>query len=312
MTPEKRQELIEKITRRAIPNSMVLRALSSPLKASAIVSMRKLGWQQSIACSLVWGDHFHGAIPEAVTSLIWRYGFYEAKTSLFLLKYLNDDSVFLDVGAHFGYFTLLGSRLVRSGGRVLSIEAMPRTFAMLEGNLKANGIGNVKPLNIAGADADGTLTFRDFGIVNSSLNSMFAPRGALQDTKRAGVEVVVPGRRLDEIVEAELARPVNVIKVDAESSEESVLIGLAATLLRDKPIVIVELGGGDADEDARAGRIAELMSRYGHRPFAFDGVALHEIQSLDRLPYVNAFFLTDEHVATMQIGADFQATDNSV
>jgi len=312
MTPEKRQSVIDTITRKVIPQSRLLRALSSPLKAGTIVGMRKWGGQRDIACPLVWGDRFYGALPEAVTSLMWRYGFYEAKTSLFLLNYLKEDDVFIDVGAHFGYFTLLGSRLVGNGGRVLSIEAMPRTFAMLEGNIKANRLTNVEPLNIAGSEANGALTFRDFGIVDSSLNSMFAPRGALQDTERSGAEVVVPGRRLDEVVDASLSRRVNIIKVDAESSEENVLIGLSSTLDRDKPIVIVELGGGDADEDARAGRIATLMSEYGHRPFAFDGAALHEIQSLERLPYVNAFFLTDAHLATMKVGAHFQSTDNSV
>jgi hypothetical protein len=54
--------------------------------------------------------------PEPTSLAVSRYGFYEEGLTRMVLKYLKPDMTFLDVGAHVGYFTILGSWLVGSGG----------------------------------------------------------------------------------------------------------------------------------------------------------------------------------------------------
>jgi FkbM family methyltransferase len=312
LTDRQRVSMTDAIRRSKPSNSRMVRMVSTPVKNAAIAAMRATGRERLVSCPVIWGDKFWGTIPEAVTSLVWRFGFYESTTSIFLMKYLNDGASLLDVGAHFGYFSMLGSRLVGPTGRVLSIEAMPRTYAALQNNIAKNGLQNVVALNIAAADADGILHFQDFGIVNSSLNTMFRPRGALQDDNRAGIDVTVIGKRLDPVIAEQLGGRVDVMKIDAESSEENVLRGLVETIATSRPIVIIELGGGDSEEDARAKRIADTMAATGHRAFAFDGAVLHEVRSFDRLPYVNAFFLTDDHISNMAVGSYFDEHEGYV
>nr|MBS0037520.1 FkbM family methyltransferase [Saprospiraceae bacterium] len=58
----------------------------------------------------------------------------EIRLARFLIQKLNPGNVFLDVGAHYGYFSLLGSVLVGETGKVFSFEASESTFAMLELN----------------------------------------------------------------------------------------------------------------------------------------------------------------------------------
>ena len=66
--------------------------------------------------------------PEPTSLAVSRYGFYEEGLTRMVLKYLKPDMTFLDVGAHVGYFTVLGSWLVGSGGQVHSFEPTPSTF----------------------------------------------------------------------------------------------------------------------------------------------------------------------------------------
>src|SRR6266571_5778247 len=82
-----------------IPPSRLARAFAYPLKNTVIGALRMMGRHYRLAPQLFWGDHFHGFIPEAVTSLIWKYRFYEQATSLFILRHLNPADVFVDIGA---------------------------------------------------------------------------------------------------------------------------------------------------------------------------------------------------------------------
>lgn len=51
-------------------------------------------------------------IAELVSLFIYRYGFFEEGLTNIFLHYLKPGMTFFDIGAHFGYFTLLGSALV--------------------------------------------------------------------------------------------------------------------------------------------------------------------------------------------------------
>ena len=101
-----------------MPSSRLARTFEHPLKNAVIAALQVTGHQYRVAAPLFWDDHFHGFTSEAVTSLVWKYRFYEQATSLLILRYLNPGEVFVDIGAHFGYFTLPAARLVGLKGRV--------------------------------------------------------------------------------------------------------------------------------------------------------------------------------------------------
>ena len=201
-----------------------------------------LGRMSEIDAPTFWGGRFIGMLPEGVSATIWRFGFTERAVCRSMLTRLKPGGVFIDVGAHFGFFTLLGSALVGETGRVLSVEATPSTRRMLQRNVARNGCANVSILGCAAHARDEPLTFRDFGPALSSLNSAFAARHGAQTAPYE--QVAVAGRRLDDLVaEAELSQ-VDLVKIDAESSELQVLQGMDQVIERHRPAIVVEVGGG--------------------------------------------------------------------
>lgn len=119
----------------------------------------------------------------------------------------------LDLGAGLGGEVCLFSRLVGEPGRVVSIEAHPRTFAGLRQTIALNRLTNVVPVQCAVVGEPGRVLIGD-DPVDHVLN------GLTSDTVGA---VAVPGRRLDEIVRSLGVERVDLLKMNIEGAELDVL-----------------------------------------------------------------------------------------
>ncbi len=71
----------------------------------------------------------------------------EERTSLLLsLLPLSEGDTVADIGAGSGYFTRRLSRMVGDDGRVLATDIQPQMLEILQDRLRAEGIGNVRPI----------------------------------------------------------------------------------------------------------------------------------------------------------------------
>ena len=188
-------------------------------------------------------------LPEVISRQIYTYGLFDEIVTGLALRAVRQGDVVLDVGAHFGYFTLLFSRLVGKSGRVVSLEPTPSTFAVLQKNTV--DVSNVTVLNMAAGRESGRLTISDFGLTYSAWNTLSAssrmPGVLVQPKARVDVQVI----RLDNWCERESIQP-TVIKIDAENFETEVIDGLAATLSRSHPLVLLETGSEQAIQAGKA------------------------------------------------------------
>lgn len=66
----------------------------------------------------------------------------------------------LYLGACFGYFTLIMSKMVGEGGKVVCIEGTPNNFKILKNNLKLNDTKNVDPYNVFITSKSSTVNFK--------------------------------------------------------------------------------------------------------------------------------------------------------
>jgi FkbM family methyltransferase len=178
-------------------------------------------------CLVYWRDgawihHYRGAkIPHAgLGRAAPPRVFTAAARAIVLYEYTpRAGDVVFDIGAGIGTETLLFSHLVGRSGRVVSVEAHPRTYQRLVDLCNANGLGNVTPLQVAVSDTDGAVVISD---LEHYLHN------TVLDSRVAGIDV--PARRIDTIA-AELGiTRIDLLKMNIEGAERLAVRG-AGTLL---------------------------------------------------------------------------------
>ena len=179
-------------------------------------------------------------------------GVWEPENLAVLLSFVRDDTVFLDIGANVGYFTVaVGNRLCR-GGRAYAFEPHPALTNLIERSIQLNSLEAVATiLPCAVSDREGSL-------------ELFYPEGHLgrgtasRTLDEPGLTISVPAHRVDDLLPAGLA--VDLVKIDVEGHELEVLQGMEDVLRRSPDIKILF----EKLEDTSSGNaIAQLLEGHG-------------------------------------------------
>ncbi|HZV69705.1 MAG TPA: FkbM family methyltransferase [Saprospiraceae bacterium] len=160
----------------------------------------------------------------------------EIRLTKFLVNALNEGDTFIDVGAHYGYYSLLASALVGSSGKVFSIEASISSYNDLKENVAS--YPHIKTYHAAAGDTKGTITFYEYPGPYAEYNTIIPGAYTDQTWYQSVREKVntVPILMLDELIKQEGIESA-IIKIDVEGGESSVLRGLQSTL-KEKPLTI--------------------------------------------------------------------------
>jgi FkbM family methyltransferase len=158
------------------------------------------------------------ADDEVMTPWIKHYRTWEVEETGFIRAYLRPGDTFIDCGANFGWFSLIGSSIVGPRGRVIAIEPDPSNLALLRANLWSAHADNTEIIAAAAGAGRGIMTLR-FDPVNRG-NHQVHP---IED--RAGR--MIPVVALDELLAGER---VDLVKIDVQGFDHEVVAGLHATL----------------------------------------------------------------------------------
>ena len=239
MVKDKQTVLKEKLAS-AVKPSIIRRTLSLPKRCWRKYSrlMKIVEPVREVKAHTFWNEEIDVILPEVVSTIIWKKGYFEEDVCLFMLNLLQDGMTFIDVGAHFGFFTLLGAYLVGEKGKVLSFEPIPYTYNQLQKNTATHP--NVDIFNYAAFSEETEIKFHDYGLENCAYNSGFGIRGEKTDLKSK--ELIVRARKIDNVIREKGYKRVDLVKIDAESSEFHVLNGMVETLNTFRPGIIVEVG----------------------------------------------------------------------
>jgi FkbM family methyltransferase len=163
-------------------------------------------------------------------------GYYELALLELLAAHLKKGDVFYDVGAHIGFVSLVGARLVGPEGRVFAFEADSDNASRIREHARMNALPQVEVVAAAVWSECKALTFHRAS-ASSSRNTGSVANG----TEAPGAEgmILVEATTIDHF--ALRYRPPAMVKIDVEGAEEEVLKGAKAVFGTSKPSLICEI-----------------------------------------------------------------------
>ena len=188
-------------------------------------------------------------------------GFWEIWLTLFFARLVMPGMTVVDVGANFGYYTLLFGHAVGPSGHVIAIEPAPSTAAILARTIELNGLMGRTQLVVAAA----------WDRPNIEVQLLVRP----EEPKNAAVigqprpgSIAVPTTTVDALTR-ELTR-LDLVKIDAEGAEVAIIAGMRETIARFKPKVLLEFNAARYKDPS--GFLANITEKYRcFRALNFDG-----------------------------------------
>jgi len=167
------------------------------------------------------------------------HGVYESEITKYFLNNVKEDSVFLDIGANFGYYTCLVSKKIDAGkgGKVYSFEPNRNAFELLQKNIMLNWINSsgVFLNNFALSDSEGEVSFKNYKYRFGG--SQFYTEDESSDAINTMEVVKVSTKTLDSYLGE--SSKVDFMKIDVEGAEFKVLKGAEKTIDRSNDVKIV-------------------------------------------------------------------------
>jgi FkbM family methyltransferase len=148
---------------------------------------------------------------------------------------VQPNDVIVDVGANFGFHTLIAANAVGTSGRVYAFEPLPQAFKQLNDNLALNAIRHVITENVALGDHEAVENIYTFSDEPDTHASMHSSVGVVNEAFKCQVTT------LDKYAAENLGEHrISLIKLDVEGYELSVLKGAKNILDNMRPNIIVE------------------------------------------------------------------------
>jgi FkbM family methyltransferase len=138
-------------------------------------------------------------------------GSHQPRQTALVKRLLEPGMTFLDIGARWGYFSLLAAHAVRAEGSVFSLEPDPVRFCRLLANANKNSLTSIMPLAVAAADQSGQIALQ------TSISG-------------AEVDIRVAAEPIDELIDSLGAARIDLLKMDVAGAERRALIGMTAGL----------------------------------------------------------------------------------
>lgn len=204
---------------------------------------------------------------------IFKRGVHEPLISGWVREHVEPapDEIVIDVGANFGYYAILFSRLGAGRHRVLAFEPEPYNYALLTRNIALNGAGNVLPFRLALGEHSEERDLVLYKASNRGRHSLLELHGG----ERTRVDV----RSLDDVLEAEgLSRAsIRLIKLDVEGFEFFVLKGAERAISRCRHVVLEFAPQYFRRSGLGVPFFAAFLARHGLRCQAFTGEGLVDL-----------------------------------
>jgi FkbM family methyltransferase len=238
-------------------NLQLRRTIWEFCKTNQLETQIKSPWYNNLKLHLNLGND--------LSSQLFVSGCYEPNEFFFLNQILLPGMTFIDAGANDGIYSLFAAQAVGPEGLVIAIEPSQREFGNLQNNIKLNAIANIKPLQLALSNFDGSAALK-------LANYEHAGQNTLGDFIYEGVgspEVETTSvRQLDNLLKEMGIQSVDVIKMDVEGAEFSVLQGAQSILKNCHPLLLLELSDQALqNQGSSAAAVLKFLRQMGYEIF---------------------------------------------
>lgn len=177
-----------------------------------------------------------------LTQLVYWNGFENFEYSRLFLKLIKNVSVFYDIGANIGYYSLLAA-VENPHITVVGFEPASGPLYYFRENVRINNLTNVKVESLALSEKDGVIDFyeirnKKYSYLEHNLAGE-SNAGSLTEGRNF-TKVEVQTTTLDKYVERNESGTIDLMKMDTEGTEHFILEHGQSVLSEMQPIVICE------------------------------------------------------------------------
>jgi FkbM family methyltransferase len=255
--------------------SKARRLLNNPFKYFFAIAFKKLIYpffkkERVVFTRTFFGGNMQIALP-ASTDIYLTGGkshASEIRLAKFLIRNLKPMDTFIDIGAHYGYFSLLANEVMEQKGKIFSFEPSPNTYKLLKHN--AALVKNIKAIQQAVSNKEEQIIFYEFPNLYAEYNTIDANQFqqevwfAAYAPKKQEVQAIT----IDQLVIQEKIMP-NIIKIDVEGAEYKVIEGAAQFLQSNSPKIAMEYVASHRGNKEHT-KAHHLLLEMGYRAYLID------------------------------------------
>ena len=181
---------------------------------------------------LAWHKMYVDSKDMGITPHLIMDGYWESWLTLLFAEIIQPGFTCLDIGANFGYFSILMSELTGDTGKTFAIEPNPSIARLLRATSFVNG-NKFEVIEAALADKKGeaVLTVNDRELGGGTIKP--------NEPKPGRSQITVPTFSVDELVKEKKIGKIDIIKMDVEGVEPLVFDGMKQTIADNPNIRIV-------------------------------------------------------------------------
>ena len=187
---------------------------------------------------------------------------YEKDMVAAIEKYCRPKYNVLDIGANIGAHTLRLAKIVGESGNVYAFEPTDYAYRKLVHNISLNHFKNIIPIHMALSD-------RNLLRQNIQFISSWPTKGSTKKQKG-----IVDFIKLDNWCKRENIDQVNLIKLDVDGNEYSVIEGAKSLLTNQHPLILMEVWGPNFADNLK--NPFTLLKQLGYRFFHIDSEKEYE------------------------------------
>jgi FkbM family methyltransferase len=190
------------------------------------------------AVRLFDGQRMYVDPTDYLQCLIYYFGVFEPHCMRLLQILLQSDETFIDIGGNIGLYTIVASKLVGNGGRVLTFEAAPFHCQAIRENITLNELNNVVLYETALGAEDGSTRLV---LPEGGNEGMFTLAAKPENHEVERVSYRVNLSRFNSMIKWGEIKKLSLVKLDIEGAEPLALEGMHEIFDQFRCSVIIEI-----------------------------------------------------------------------